>query len=299
MTVLATPMNRNTFYTQRLLGTQFSNETCAVNLETGGNCIVYSVTCQTAGGQPTTCPSETDPTIAICTQFYTSDPITSHERRLPEGRPDWIEQLGQHLLQLHPAADRSDRLGQRNGILGPGGDFPQERRRPGKQRHRGGHDPGDDHGAKQRYLSAGAVATTQPTIRSQMCPVPASPLAGRGIFFAPRLRLHSLRCSSLVSSTLPSGLFATLTADVFPPSISHAIRVLIQSGKCGQSRVPVSRAEALLLRMGSIQPIVTSMVVRGNSSARGDRRASSRSGHSTESVFRRRSIFPPPKWPRA
>ena len=77
MTVLATPVNRNTFYTQRLLGTQFSNETCAVNLETGGNCIVYSVTCQTAGGQPTTCPSETDPTIAMCTQFYTADPITA------------------------------------------------------------------------------------------------------------------------------------------------------------------------------------------------------------------------------
>ncbi len=48
MTVLATPTNRNTFFTHRLLGTQFSNETCAVNLETGGNCIVYSVTCQTA-----------------------------------------------------------------------------------------------------------------------------------------------------------------------------------------------------------------------------------------------------------
>ena len=94
MTVLATPMNRNMFYTQRLLGTQFSNETCAVNLETGGNCIVYSVTCQTAGGQPTMCPSETDPTIAICTQFYTSDPITATNADFlkadPIGSNNWV-----------------------------------------------------------------------------------------------------------------------------------------------------------------------------------------------------------------
>jgi hypothetical protein len=94
MTFLATPWNRNTFYTQRLLGTPFSNETCAVNLETGGNCIVYSVTCETAGGQPVTCPSETDPTIAICTQFYTSDPITAHNADFlsadPIGSNNWV-----------------------------------------------------------------------------------------------------------------------------------------------------------------------------------------------------------------
>jgi hypothetical protein len=94
MTVLATPVNRNVFFTQRLLGTPFSNETCAVNLETGGNCIVYSVTCQTAGGQPTQCPSETDPTIAICTQFYTSDPITANNADFlkadPIGSNNWV-----------------------------------------------------------------------------------------------------------------------------------------------------------------------------------------------------------------
>ncbi len=94
MTFLATPVNRNTFYTQRLLGTQFSNETCVVNLETGGNCIVYSVTCQTPAGQQITCPTETQPTIAICTQFYTSDPITSTNADFlsadPIGSNNWI-----------------------------------------------------------------------------------------------------------------------------------------------------------------------------------------------------------------
>ncbi len=87
MTVLATPWDRNTFYTQRLLGTQFSNETCVVNLETGGKCIVYSVTCQLPSGQNITCPTETDPTIAICTQFYTSDPVTSANADYLEAEP--------------------------------------------------------------------------------------------------------------------------------------------------------------------------------------------------------------------
>jgi hypothetical protein len=94
MSVLATPTNRNIFFTQRLLGTQFSNETCVVNLETGGNCIVYSVTCETAGGQPIMCPSETDPTIAICTQFFTADPITSQNADFlkadPIGSNNWV-----------------------------------------------------------------------------------------------------------------------------------------------------------------------------------------------------------------
>jgi hypothetical protein len=94
MSVLSTPTNRDTFYLQRLLGTPFSNETCVVNLETGGNCIVYSVTCLTAGGQQITCPSEAQPTIAMCTQFYTSDPINANNADYlsadPIGSNNWI-----------------------------------------------------------------------------------------------------------------------------------------------------------------------------------------------------------------
>jgi hypothetical protein len=94
MTVLATPWNRNTFYLQRLLGTQFSNETCVVNLETGGDCIVYSVTCQLPSGQSIACPSEQQPTIAICTQFYTSDPINQNNADYlsadPIGSNNWV-----------------------------------------------------------------------------------------------------------------------------------------------------------------------------------------------------------------
>jgi legume-like lectin family protein len=93
MTVLSTPTNRNVFFTQRLLGTQFANEACVVNLETGGNCIVYSVTCQLPNGQPIVCPSEPDPTIAMCTQFYTADPITANNadylKADPIGSNNW------------------------------------------------------------------------------------------------------------------------------------------------------------------------------------------------------------------
>jgi hypothetical protein len=94
MTVLATPWNKLTFFQQRLLGTQFADEACTLFLETGGNCIVYSVTCQTQQQQTVPCPSETDPTIAICTQFYTSDPITSQNADFLEADPigsnNWI-----------------------------------------------------------------------------------------------------------------------------------------------------------------------------------------------------------------
>jgi len=76
MTVMATPANQQTFYEQRLMGTNFANENCIIYLQTGGNCIVYSVTCHDPNGNQVTCPTEPDPSIAICSQFYTSQPIS-------------------------------------------------------------------------------------------------------------------------------------------------------------------------------------------------------------------------------
>ena len=73
MTVLATPTNQATFYTQRLMGTQFANETCVIYLGTGGQCMVYSVTCHDPNGNQVTCPmhedGQGDGDIAICSQF--------------------------------------------------------------------------------------------------------------------------------------------------------------------------------------------------------------------------------------
>ena len=74
MTVQATPVNQQTFYTQRLLGTPFANENCIIYLETGGNCVDYSVTCHDANGNQITCPQEPQDDIAICSQFYNSQP---------------------------------------------------------------------------------------------------------------------------------------------------------------------------------------------------------------------------------
>jgi len=88
MTVRATPWNRNTFFAQRLLGTQFANETCVVYLQTGGNCIVYSVTCQDPiTMQDVPCPSEPDPTIDIDSSFYTNDPISPTNADFLEADP--------------------------------------------------------------------------------------------------------------------------------------------------------------------------------------------------------------------
>ena len=93
MIVTATPTDRNTFYQTRLLGNpQFGDEQCIVYLGTGGiigkptvggNCVVYSVTCQDQMGNNVLCPSEPlcspeqqDQCIAIDTTYYTSDQVT-------------------------------------------------------------------------------------------------------------------------------------------------------------------------------------------------------------------------------
>ncbi len=85
MTVTATPVNKYTFYTTRLLGTNFADELCVSYLNTGPpeTCIVYSYTCQDQHGNPVMCPAEpacTSPQqsqcIALNTTFYTTDPIS-------------------------------------------------------------------------------------------------------------------------------------------------------------------------------------------------------------------------------
>ena len=88
MTVTATPVNRSTFYINRLLGTPFANEQCLVFLGTGGNCMVYSITCQMKSN-PTVdvaCPavlpsSPCIPGTAGCIQFssfyYTADGVNA------------------------------------------------------------------------------------------------------------------------------------------------------------------------------------------------------------------------------
>ncbi|HUI84072.1 MAG TPA: L-type lectin-domain containing protein [Candidatus Binatia bacterium] len=74
MTVLETPVNQQTFHQQRLVGTPFAAENCIIYNQTGGNCVVYSVTCNDSNGNQVTCPTESEPTIAICTKYTTSEP---------------------------------------------------------------------------------------------------------------------------------------------------------------------------------------------------------------------------------
>lgn len=93
MTVVATPTPRSQFYINRLKpppqpGYQsFANEQCVVYQGTGGNCIVYSITCQTTlhpnvnvqcpASLPNTCQNKSDPgCIQFSTSFYTSDGVT-------------------------------------------------------------------------------------------------------------------------------------------------------------------------------------------------------------------------------
>ena len=78
MTTDAQLIDKATFYQTRLAGTQFANEQCLTYLETGGNCVVYQVTCQKNDKvTPTPCPSELTPDIAVKSSYYTADPVTA------------------------------------------------------------------------------------------------------------------------------------------------------------------------------------------------------------------------------
>lgn len=95
MTVLATPTDRNTFYHTRLQGTQFQNELCVTYLETGGNCMVYSVTCQASDRTtPVDCPTTQLDQILLSTSYYTADPVTNDNadylKADPIGSNNWI-----------------------------------------------------------------------------------------------------------------------------------------------------------------------------------------------------------------
>ena len=104
MTVKATPVARKVFDVFRLLGTPFSNEECLVYLGTGGNCIVYSITCQ-QNSAPTidvTCPAsppdmcnnvQGPACITFSTSFFTDDNVTGanadYLKADPIGSKNW------------------------------------------------------------------------------------------------------------------------------------------------------------------------------------------------------------------
>jgi len=93
MTVLETPVNQQIFHDTRLAGTQFANENCIIYQQTGGNCVVYSVTCHDQNGNQVMCPTEEEDNIAICTQFQTSEPVASPQADFlkadPIGSNNW------------------------------------------------------------------------------------------------------------------------------------------------------------------------------------------------------------------
>ena len=102
--MVATPTSRGAFYQNRLKGTNFANEQCVVYQGTGGNCIVYSITCQNSNdlttnvqcpqSLPNTCNAIGDPGCIIFeTSFYTSDGLTPQNadylKTDPIGSKNW------------------------------------------------------------------------------------------------------------------------------------------------------------------------------------------------------------------
>ena len=77
MVVDAMPIDKATFYNTRLRGTAFANEQCVTYLETGGNCVVYRVSCIDQMGDAVACPSEETPTILIKSSYYTADNVSA------------------------------------------------------------------------------------------------------------------------------------------------------------------------------------------------------------------------------
>jgi Bacterial lectin len=109
MTVVATPVAQNVFHAQRLDRTPFASEECIIYEGTGGNCIVYSITCQQQSnpGVNVTCPPSVpgtclnpgnrtmDPTcIQFTTGFNTAEPVTTtnadYLKTDPIGSNNWM-----------------------------------------------------------------------------------------------------------------------------------------------------------------------------------------------------------------
>jgi hypothetical protein len=106
MTVKATPWDRKVFHDTRLTPGPFDADQCIVYEGTGGECIVYSITCQQKS-QPTIdvpCPQITNPPppkctfgtngcLAFSTSFYTLDNVTptnfKYLKAHPVGSNNW------------------------------------------------------------------------------------------------------------------------------------------------------------------------------------------------------------------
>jgi len=74
MTITAVEITQAQFQ-QRVSGTKFANASCIVYGGGAGNCIDDEVTCSDNNGNPISCPSEPQPTIAVQTTFTTSQAI--------------------------------------------------------------------------------------------------------------------------------------------------------------------------------------------------------------------------------
>jgi YVTN family beta-propeller protein/probable HAF family extracellular repeat protein len=76
-------------FQQRAAGTEFANATCIVYAGAGGNCVDDQVTCSESGS-PISCPSEPTPTIAVQTNFSTSQAIVNPGYlTTPIGENEW------------------------------------------------------------------------------------------------------------------------------------------------------------------------------------------------------------------
>ncbi len=88
MTVTQVEISQAQFH-QRVAGTQFAGATCIGYAGAGGNCVDDQVTCSESGS-PITCPSEPTPTIAVQTNFSTSQAIVNPGYlTTPIGENEW------------------------------------------------------------------------------------------------------------------------------------------------------------------------------------------------------------------
>jgi YVTN family beta-propeller protein len=76
MTITAVEITQAQFQ-QRVAGTKFANASCIVYAGGAGNCIDDQVTCSDNNGNPISCPSEPQATIAVQTNFNTAQAITN------------------------------------------------------------------------------------------------------------------------------------------------------------------------------------------------------------------------------
>ncbi len=127
MTVVAEQIPPDEF-PQRVATSSFAKAICIPYGGTGGNCVIYQVSCTNTAHNSVTCPTTAQPTITVLTSYDTSQPVV-HPGFLhaPTGTDQWTNIFTEFFLQRIDPTTKGETTGFSDFVaVDLGGDDPDE-----------------------------------------------------------------------------------------------------------------------------------------------------------------------------